>query len=38
MVRFEPERGMEMSIPIVVVAEDRSPGIKRGGVVNQVRS
>jgi len=36
MVRFEPDRGMEMSIPIVVVAEDRSPGIKRGGVVNQV--
>ena len=36
MVKFEPEKGIQVDVPIEFFNEEASPGIKKGAVVNQV--
>lgn len=37
LLRFDPERELDIEIPVVVTGEEESPGVKIGGVVNLVR-
>ena len=36
-LRFDAERRVEISVPVVVKDEDKSPGLKRGGILQLVR-
>lgn len=35
-IRFDPNRFLEISVPVHVVDEDKSPGCKRGGIAQHI--
>ncbi|MBF0285380.1 MAG: 50S ribosomal protein L25/general stress protein Ctc [Magnetococcales bacterium] len=36
-LRFDADRRVEISVPVVVRNEDKAPGLKRGGILSMVR-
>lgn len=37
LMRFDPEREIEIEVPVHLLDEDQCPGVKRGGMMQQIR-